>query len=646
MRELRLKYIINLVSDIAARTKDDEKALENAQKRVQEALSKTGKEAGRMEQAIVRALTRGSQGAKTHADRLAYLALKYNDVRKAAEGAGRAMERATSVAAGAAAGVYAVDRMTRAPMEYSLRLAHMANTAYADRDAAGRIAGKQTLNAAVTAAIRTGGGTRDDAAGALDAMIASGAVPAETAIRLLPMLMRGSTASGATAEQLAAIALRGMQTFDIGVDQVPELLNMAMVGGQKGGFELRDMAKWLPQAMAAGRLSGLSGVEGFRRIVASMQAGVIVAGSKDEAGNNLVNLLAKINSRDTAMDLAKEGIDLPAALAGARDKGVNSLDAFVDLVDGIASRDEDYKRLKKQLDGAGSQGERMQTLQAMTDILQGKAIGRVIQDRQALMALVAEMNNRGYVQSVLGATRGDTSAMGTSFEVISAETAFARQQAMNEAAIGAQRAFEKAAPALNAVADTGTALAQTFPGLTTAVMGATGALTALAAVAGAMGLAGLLTGGRAAAAGGALRTGATLAAGGAAMAGGALLRRGPWWARAGGIFAAPVIGGVMDAYGTYGDDSLDAAGKRRGYMIAGAGTGAGMAGAVAGAAAGSLLGPAGTLVGGVLGGLAGLAVDQRPGQRHDRPARRHPAAGPGQPGGAGPGQDRRERARV
>ena len=49
----------------------------------------------------------------------------------------------------------------------------------------------------------------------------------------------------------------------------------------------------------------MSGMGGLAKLLAANQAAVITAGTKDEAGNNLVNLLAKINSQDTAKDASK-----------------------------------------------------------------------------------------------------------------------------------------------------------------------------------------------------------------------------------------------------------------------------------------------------------------------------------------------------
>ncbi len=608
MRELRLKYIIQMVSDIGARANSDQRALTMAQQAVQDALKKTTGEAGLLERVLLRLGGVAGKSAQDQAAYLSRLALRYQDVRKAAEGAAKAMQTVQTVGAGAAAGAYALDRVSKTPLEYSARLAQMANTAYADRDAAGRIAGKQTLNAAITAAIRTGGGSRDDAAGTLDALIASGAMPIDAAIKLLPSLMRGSTASGASAEQLGNIALRGMQSFGLSVDQVPEVLNMAMVAGQAGGFELRDMAKWLPQAMALGRNSGLSGMEGMRRILASMQASVITAGTKDEAGNNVVNLLGKINSRDTALDFEKAtGIDLTARLAADRAKGINSLDSFIGLVDGISKADPQYRQLQAQLAKTTDKGERTATLQAMADILQGKAVGTVVQDRQAMMALVAEMNNRDYVRGVMERTRGNSGALGTSFEVMTQETAFKRQQALNEAAIAGSVAFDKVAPALGAVAETAADAAQRFPVMTATVVGATAALGVFTAALGASGLIGLLTG-RAGNAGGVIGTAATVGAGAVASAAAAPFRMtnaGAWARQLGGTFL-PAVGGGLEAWQVSQDATLTEAGRRRGYAGAAAGAAGGWGGAYAGAALGTALFPGvGTLVGGAVGGLGG-----------------------------------------
>ncbi|MBK1613373.1 hypothetical protein CKO44_07805 [Rubrivivax gelatinosus] len=561
MRELKLKYFIDLVSNLGPKAQADAKAMEQAQALMSAAITGTnskwldysklsllaGKNTATMQEILTGATNKfaaleraiDKAGRNTSVERqvsfLQYLSRAVDQVTGRAQRMGdvlarslaNAPQRLTSIAAAAGAAAAGTDRVTRAPMDYSLRLAHMANTAYSDRDVAGRQQGKRTLDAAITAALRTGGGSRDDAAEALDTLIASGKVPIETAITMLPALQRGSTASGASTRGLATISLNALQA-GVKVDEIPNLLNMAMVSGQSGGFELKDMEKWLANAIAVGGGVGLRGTEGVRRILASLQASVITAGTKDEAGNNVVNLLGKINSEDTAKDFKARGIDLRGELMKSTANGGNALDAFIGLVDRVTAgvqKQPRFKALADRLAKEGDTGGETSTTESLRALFQGTAISKVVQDRQALMALVAEMNNRKYVRSVMDDTRTNTTAMSTSFGVVSQEMAFKRQQALNEAAIAGQRAFDKAAPALNSVADEATELAQRFPTLATTVVGATAALGVFTASLGAAGLAGLLTGRGAGAAGAAGRL--------AGLAGAAA----PVGAAASGIFA-------------------------------------------------------------------------------------------------------------
>lgn len=450
--------------------------------------------------------TRQTEGLLASARRLANergpVAL-INGLRAISDHAARAqrlLQGVASAAAGATAAGYVLSRPINQTMDYGVRLAGMANTAFTDRSTLGRIAGKRELDASITGAVRHGGGTRDSAAETLDTLIASGAMSGNDAMGLLPMLMRSATASGADAKQLADIGIRGMQTFGIKPDEMGNVIDMAITAGQEGGFELKDMAKWLPQQMAAAKLSGISGTAGMAKLLAANQASAITAGTKDEAGNNLVNLLAKINSNDTAKDAQRLGINLSGTLSKARGKGVDGLDAFVGIVDSVVAKDKNYQALQAKLKTAQG-GDRKTILESQANILQGSAIGKIIQDRQALMALVGIMGNRDYMADVQRKTLDGTGATEKNFAVIAAEAGFKTQQAGNEKVFATQNAFERLTPLVASAADFMINIARDHPIFTASVVAATTALTALAAAAAASGLAGLLGGKSATAAG-------------------------------------------------------------------------------------------------------------------------------------------------
>ncbi|WP_276532267.1 phage tail tape measure protein, partial [Enterobacter hormaechei] len=107
---------------------------------------------------------------------------------------------------------------------------------------------------------------------------------------------------------------------------------MSISAGQSGSFELKDMAKWLPSQLASAGNAGMKGLDDFAVLLGWNQASAITAGSSDQAGNNLNNLLLKLNSQDAANAAARiklpsgRGIDLSGSLAKGVGKGVNPLE--------------------------------------------------------------------------------------------------------------------------------------------------------------------------------------------------------------------------------------------------------------------------------------------------------------------------------
>ncbi len=529
-------------------------------------------------------------------DRLSRTAMQ--SLRGVASAASNAAKAAGQVGSGLAAGGYVAGRALAKPMDYERRVAQMANTAYAERDVAGRRAGMTQLDASITGAVRTGGGTRDEAAEALDKMLASGAIQADAATSLLPVLQKYSTASGAASGDLADIVIRGVQQGFFKPEEAQAALDRAMVAGQMGGFELKDMARWLPQMMA--NAQGMKGMAGFERILASAQASAVTAGNKDQAGNNLVNLLAKLNSSDTAQDFKKQGIDLAGSLAKARESGELPLDAFIRLVETrVVGRDKRFQAARAKAAGATG-GDRASALNDMADILQASAVGRVMQDRQALLALVAEMTQKGYVADVLGGMRGAAGAGETAFGVVASTSAFKAQQASNEKDIAASGMLAHVKPYLDPAMERLAAFGAEFPALTTAAMEAATAIGAMTAAAAAFGGLRMLTGG----------AGAAGAGGAAGMAGrGARFGKlaGRLAGRAGGLLA--VAGAAYDVYATE-QSAMNRNDKNAAHVATAGGLGGTLAGASLGAKAGAALGTLvapgiGTAVGAGVGGIGG-----------------------------------------
>ncbi|WP_410677782.1 phage tail tape measure protein [Avibacterium paragallinarum] len=397
-----------------------------------------------------------------------------------------------SLGAGAIAGGMVMATPMKKQMSYDRELAMVANTAFSDRDVAGRIAGKKELHEAVKKAVETGGGTKEEALGALDTMLASGAVKAETAMNLLPTLQKAAVATGADTNDLAKIAISAMQQFGISEDQIGLVLDKAVAAGQAGNFELSDMARWLPQQMAAAKSAGLSGMDGFESLLVANQQARVTAGNSDEAGNNLVNLLAKITAKETnerfkkleikGKDGKTHGIDFVKSMENEKKQGKDSLQAFMSIMDQVIGEDENYKAIQKKLKTAKKE-DQAKLLNEMTNLVEGTAIGQIISDRQALMALLGIRNNVQLGEEVKEKVSKAEGAVETSHAVIKDTNSYKVDDAKNSLEFAQMEGMKGFNNALGDMAVKIADYAKAYPELTTTITTAGTVITALSTAA-------------------------------------------------------------------------------------------------------------------------------------------------------------------
>lgn len=419
-------------------------------------------------------------------------------------GAGQSMSRmerarmwggnVTAFAGGIAAAGAIVAPSVRNQMTYEQRLASMANTAFAEQNTAGRRTGMRSMDQLIRRSVAVGGGSKETAADTLDTLLASGAVDYTTAEKLLPMLQKYATATEADPKELAQIAIRLKQSFGISDNQIPTALNMVIKSGQLGSFEIKNLAKWLPQQLAAANALGMNGLGDLAVLLGFNQASMISAGSPDEAGNNIVNLLTKINSQDAANSAARikfngKGIDLPGTLVRARSKGFTALEAFSGLTDKIVANNREYQALEKQLKSSTTDSARQEIMQSQAKILEGSAIGQIIADRQALMALVAWRANRQYGNDVIkGVNQQRVLPLSQqsgeqNFDLIKGTNFYKVNQLNNTRDFAQMDAIQPLSDVLGKLSGELNDYAGAYPGLTKALAGAETAIKAMTAAA-------------------------------------------------------------------------------------------------------------------------------------------------------------------
>ncbi len=401
-----------------------------------------------------------------------------------------------AVGAGVAAAGYALKAPVMTAMSFGEKLAGMANTAFPERNSSGRLAGAKELEAIINRSVdlkQGGGGTRDQAAEALDALIAKGTLSREQSMTFLPTVMRTAYGSSAAPVDIANLASSLVGQNIVGNERdLKRALNMITSSGQAGGFEIKDMAKALPGQLAVGKTAGMVGLPGLQKILTMNQAAVMTAGDTATAGNNVLNLLTKVSSSDTAKDFDKAGGgDLNKFLMDQRIKGIDAVDAWLNLIDKLSLRDPKMKAALTKLQAAGNKTDQQAAIESISQLAEGGVIGRFFQDMQARGALFG-MRNKPLTDRVGGFISQNNTEFGANdlnYQTMAGTGAAALRNAEQEAAIRQKEAMDRLIPTISKAADIFVDLSQKYPDLSAAVIGATPPIIALGTAAGVSALA-------------------------------------------------------------------------------------------------------------------------------------------------------------
>jgi len=411
-------------------------------------------------------------------------------------------QKGTAVAGGAMAGGMYFSNALQKPRDYDQQLTYIAATATGGQGMTpdARLAARGQLNEYIKAAVRGGGGTREDAAEAANSLIASGKYELNNVAPALNTAVKTAFATGATATDAATLTTR-MQDF--GITDLQRGHDIAVRGGQLGSFEYKDMSKWLAQQMAAARAVGYSGEKGYVELVAMNQVAMKTAGSTDEAGNNVVNLLAKLSSREFSKSISdaviaqsgdptksdgkkkpKQVFDWNSYSIQQREQGVYGVEAFVKLLERQLAGNAQYTKLQAQAKSSNSVA-RTAALEDMSNIAMGSEIGNIIADRQALMAALSVVYNKDTLNDLRKQLPNAGGTVASDYSMVS-QTEWAKDQALNQEKLFAQsKAYDAVSGSLGDFKETLIKTASENENLAGVTYGAAVAVGGLALAAGA-----------------------------------------------------------------------------------------------------------------------------------------------------------------
>ena len=168
----------------------------------------------------------------------------------------------------------------------------------------------------------------EDMRAGFDVLLAAG-LGVDPATKMIGPIGRLATAYKVEIPDAAHAGFAAITNLKIAADDTARVFDIMASAGNSGSFEIADMARQFPGLTAQMQALGQVGVPAVADLAAALQVAMHAAGNADEAGNNIENLLAKINAPGTITAFKKNfGVDLPAAMKKLEQQGYSSLEAI------------------------------------------------------------------------------------------------------------------------------------------------------------------------------------------------------------------------------------------------------------------------------------------------------------------------------
>ncbi len=302
----------------------------------------------------------------------------------------RAIEAARGRMLDAVGTLYLLKNAIAAPVQAAQDL----ETALAGLGAKGNLSAAQ-LRAIGDAAKQTSGQVNQfttDIIKAQDFLVGMG-LDVDRSTKAMPSIGKAATATGASLEDLSKAGFAAMSNLGVAAEDLARSFDIMAQAGKDGGFELRDMAQYLPSITAMASAKGMKGQEGLSQIAAALQIVRRGAGDSAEAATNFNNILQKINSNDAIKNFKKKGIDIQKVLKDAAKKGADPLEAALRAINKAIKGDT--SRIGELFSDAQVQKGLIPLLNGLNDYIElrdkaSKADGVVDKDFARMMQTGAE----------------------------------------------------------------------------------------------------------------------------------------------------------------------------------------------------------------------------------------------------------------
>ena len=240
--------------------------------------------------------------------------------------------------------------------------------------------------------------TQAEVARGTSVLVAGGIQNAKALEAYAPVMAKAATATCASMDDLGRVAIALKDNLKVGEEGFEGALNMLAYAGKRGQFEIRDMAKWLPNLTPMFENLGVTGKEAVAEIAAALQIARKGAGSNDEAANNFRNFMQKLTAPETLKDFEKANIDLKTSMMLLRSQGFTPMEAMLQTITQYLNTKS--PQASDQFMKAMSLKDDKERQAALEKLSSAYKLGELFQDMQAMSFIRPAIANMDEMQDI------------------------------------------------------------------------------------------------------------------------------------------------------------------------------------------------------------------------------------------------------
>jgi len=254
----------------------------------------------------------------------------------------------------------------------------------------------------IASASLSGNQTQDETGAGAKLLVDGGVRDLQALGDYLPTLTQATTATRASMQSLANVALATRDNLGLGADGFESSLNMMVLAAGKGKMGVQAMADAIPQLSL--RMKGLTegialtGEQMMTDLLAGLQVARLGANTDDEAAANLNKFMERIFSKETRGRFESQGVLLENSINNLTANGFTPLEAMIDTVTNyVASHGgEALKEFNAAL--AMEKGEKQDA--AFSALSSRYALSDLFTDEGVKNFMVAAMQNRDMLRGL------------------------------------------------------------------------------------------------------------------------------------------------------------------------------------------------------------------------------------------------------